>query len=197
MLRFDHLAISAERLEEGVGWVEEALGVKLSGGGKHQAMSTHNRLLGLGDLYLEVIAVDPDAPPPGRARWFGLDGFRGAPRITNWVAESDDLLADMGRAPKGIGEVMALARGDYRWRMAVPADGLLPRDGCFPALIQWDGPHPAQALPDAGIRLKRFVIGTPQDFALPVKDDRVELVSSPVKTMTAIFSTPHGERSLG
>lgn len=35
---------------------------------------THNRCLGMEDgIYLEVIAVDPEAPPPSRPRWFGLD----------------------------------------------------------------------------------------------------------------------------
>jgi hypothetical protein len=37
-------------------------------------MGTHNRLLKLGEgFYLELIAIDPQAPPPGRPRWFGLD----------------------------------------------------------------------------------------------------------------------------
>jgi hypothetical protein len=57
MLRFDHLAVSALDLAEGVAWVEEALGTKLAGGGQHPHMATHNRLLGLGDLYLEVIEL--------------------------------------------------------------------------------------------------------------------------------------------
>ena len=39
------------------------LGVPMAGGGKHPLMGTHNRLIGLGDLYLEVISIDPDAPP--------------------------------------------------------------------------------------------------------------------------------------
>ena len=60
MLTFDHIAITATTLQEGVDWVEAALGVTLAGGGKHNLMATHNRLLGLGDLYLEVIAIDPD-----------------------------------------------------------------------------------------------------------------------------------------
>lgn len=201
MLRFDHIAIAAESLEAGVAWVEAQLGVKLTGGGKHPAFGTHNRLLGLGDLYLEVIAVDPEAAPPGRPRWFDLDGFQGAPRITNWVVESDDLMADLARAPAGTGVPMALSRGDYRWRMAVPGDGRLPHDGAFPALIQWDGPHPALALPDMGVRLQRLVIGHPEAEALRgalhLADDRVEIVLAPEKRLTAIFDTPFGQRSLG
>jgi hypothetical protein len=63
MLSFDHLAIGAETLDEGVEAVEAALGVPLAPGGGHPAMGTHNRLLSLGPgEYLEVIAIDPDAP---------------------------------------------------------------------------------------------------------------------------------------
>lgn len=199
MLRFDHIAISAESLQAGVDWVEAALGVKLQGGGKHGAMSTHNRLLSLGDLYLEVIAIDPEAPPPGRPRWFALDAFAGRPRITNWIVESDDLPADLARAPQGCGEIMALSRGDLRWRMAVPADGRLPYDGAHPALIQWDGPHPAPRLTDAGIRLNCLTICHPEGdklaAALPLADDRVEILTGPL-AFSATFDTPHGPRSL-
>lgn len=40
----------------------------------HPQFGTHNRCLGMEDgIYLEVIAVDPEAPPPSRPRWFGLD----------------------------------------------------------------------------------------------------------------------------
>ncbi|MGB4827632.1 MAG: VOC family protein, partial [Paracoccaceae bacterium] len=53
-LVFDHLAVSALALDEGVAAVEAALAVRLQGGGQHPHMATRNRLLGLGDLYLEV-----------------------------------------------------------------------------------------------------------------------------------------------
>jgi hypothetical protein len=200
MLRFDHLAISAQTLEEGVAHVEDRLGVALTGGGKHPAMSTHNRLLSLGDLYLEVIAVDPAAPPPGRPRWFDLDGFSGAPRVTNWIAASDNLAADLALAPEGTGQPMALTRGDYRWRMAVPEDGRLPFDGAFPALIQWDGPlHPAHALPDLGLRLLRLEITHPEAkalrAALHLTDDRLRIAQGEF-AMQAVIATPKGEVTL-
>ncbi|WP_393939598.1 VOC family protein [Piscinibacter sakaiensis] len=59
------------------------------GGGAHPHMGTHNRLLRLGDhCYLEVIAIDPAAPPPARARWFGLDRLApdAAPRLARRTA---------------------------------------------------------------------------------------------------------------
>jgi hypothetical protein len=201
MLTFDHFAITAATLQDGVDWVETALGVKLAGGGKHDLMATHNRLLGLGDIYLEVIATDPEATPPGRPRWFDIDRFTGAPRITTWIARTDDLDAALAASPEGTGEPTAFARGDYRWKMAVPASGILPFDSAYPALIQWQTPlHPTQSLPDVGVRLKTLTIAHPQAAALRaalnLDDPRIHIVQGAQKAMSATFQTPSGDRSL-
>jgi len=202
-LRLDHLAVAAGTLAEGVAAVEAALGVTLAGGGAHPHMGTHNRLLGLGDLYLEVIAIDPAAPAPAWPRWFDLDRFTGPPRLTNWVARCDDLAAEVALSPPGTGVPVALQRGDYRWQMAVPPDGRLPFDGGFPALIAWEGPlHPARALPDSGLRLTTLEIVHPEGDALRaalrgrLHDPRVTVVGG-APGLRARFATPDGERRLG
>ena len=74
----DHLVVAAHSLEQGADWCQRVLGVASRPGGKHGAMGTHNRLLALSSAayprsYLEIIAIDPDAPAPSRPRWFGLD----------------------------------------------------------------------------------------------------------------------------
>lgn len=201
-LTLDHLAVSARDLAEGAAAVEAALGVALEPGGQHPHMATLNRLLNLGDLYLEVIAADPSAPAPAWPRWFDLDRFDGLPRLTNWIARTDDLDAALADAPTGTGLPVALARGDLRWRMAVPADGILPFDNAFPALIQWQGTaHPATRLPDRGVRLIRLTITHPQAGALRaaldgrLNDPRV-VIETGTQGLRATFSTPQGERSL-
>jgi hypothetical protein len=203
MLRIDHLAVVAERLEVGVTEVERLLGVPMAGGGKHPLMGTHNRLLSLGDLYLEVIAIDPEAPAPGRPRWFDMDRFAGPPRLTNWIAGCDDLAAEVALGPVGIGRPIALARGDYRWQMAVPDDGRLPFDGAFPALIQWEGTaHPAPALPDQGLRLQQLEIGHPEAAGLQralagrFEDARVVIAPAAKFSLRATIDTPAGPRVL-
>jgi hypothetical protein len=202
MLIFDHIAVSAMTLEEGVAAVEQALGLPLAGGGQHPHMSTHNRLMGVGDVFLEVIAIDPNAPKPDWPRWFDLDNFTGPPRLTNWVACTTDLTAAVAAAPQGIGVPVALSRGNYRWQMAVPADGKLPFDGAYPALIQWDPPHhPTQALPEQHIRLTRLEIAHPEAEALRaavsgLTDGRIHIIQGPAKAMRATFDTPHGTRTL-
>lgn len=202
MAAFDHLAVSAATLDEGAAVVEAALGLPVGPGGVHPFMGTHNRLLGLGPgEYLEVIAIDPAAPAPPHPRWFRLDRFCGAPRLSNWIVRVEDLDAALVMAPDGAGQAVDLERGAYRWRMAVPADGCLPFDDAFPALIQWRGSlHPAAQLPDLGCRLVRLEIAHPEAealrAALPVSDPRLIVVPGE-RALRATIATPHGERHLG
>lgn len=200
MLTIDHMAVSALTLAEGVAAMEELLGLTLQGGGQHPHMATHNRLIGMGDLYLEVIAADPGQPAPKWPRWFDLDSFTGRPRLTNWITRTDDLDATLLHCPPGTGSPIALQRGDYRWIMAVPADGRLPYDGAFPAVTQWQGSaHPTHNLPDQGLRLTRLEITHPEAETLQpllaklCPDPRIVVVNGPQKALRAELTTPRGK----
>ena len=199
-MELDHLAMAGESLEAATDYVEEALGVPLQPGGQHALFGTHNRLLGLADgLYLEAIAVDPTAEPQRRPRWFDLDRFRGSPRIGNWICRCVDLEAELQDLPQGAGQPLALARGDLRWQMAVPEDGILPYDNMFPALIEWQSPHPAARLIQQGCRLRHLVVTHPEAKALRevlnLNDDRLSFETG-VAGFEAEFDTPHGRRVL-
>ena len=150
--------IVAPSLDAGARYVEESLGVAPAGGGRHERMGTHNRLLRLGEaVYLEVIAVDPDAPRPARPRWFGLDAAPAAPRLATWVVRTGDIEASAAASMENLGAIEPMTRGAFSWRITIPADGTLPLDGIMPALIQWNGDaHPALTLPDAGCSLVRL-----------------------------------------
>ncbi len=194
----DHIAIAAERLEDGVAWVEEQLGVRMAGGGEHAAMGTHNRLLSLGPSeYLEVIAINPEAPRPKHARWFGLDRFQGSPRAVAWVMRATDLGAL--RLPEAVGPPMALSRGELAWRLTVPASGEGPFDGLYPSLIEWAGVHPAPRLPDLGLRLAALEISHPEITALaaslPGRDGRLQFTHG-APGLHLRLTTPEGERLL-
>src|SRR3954464_627628 len=94
--RIDHLVVTAASLADGVEYVQRALGVAPQPGGEHVRMGTHNVLLRLGErVYLEVIAVDAGAPPPGRPRWFRLDEPDAVrlPRLATWAARTRDIRA--------------------------------------------------------------------------------------------------------
>ncbi|MDG2403969.1 MAG: VOC family protein [Paracoccaceae bacterium] len=202
-MQFDHMAVSGNTLAEASDHIEQALGVALQDGGQHALFGTYNRLLGLADgLYLEAIACDPSAPDPGRARWFDLDRFSGNPRLTNWICRCDDIGQTLKALPKGLGHPVDLTRGVLRWRMAVPDDGILPNNGSFPALIQWQtSRHPARMLPSSGCRLRQLTIAHPEASGLQAQlgifsDTRVVFETAPKPGFSAVFDTPHGPRIL-
>ena len=200
---FDHVAISGETLQEARHFVEDALGVALQPGGEHAAFSTHNALLGLDEgLYLEAIAINPEVPGPPRARWFDLDRFSGTARLTNWICRTEDIAGTLAMLPADMGTPVALQRGDLRWRMAVPDDGILPFDNCAPALIQWDTAlHPATMLTPSGVRRRRLNIRHPDVANLQARlaphliDDRLRYERG-AAGLSAEFDTPHGPRQI-
>lgn len=197
MLEFDHLVIAAERLDEGVAWAEARLGVALEAGGQHARYGTHNALLGLaGGLYLEVIAIDPEAAAPEGARWFGLDSFSGAPRLVTWVCRSPGLAK--GPVPAGFDGIVALTRGALAWDMAEAEGGVLPFDQCHPGLIDWgDTAHPATRLAPSGLELERLTLTHPDAEGLRaalagLQDARVEIIRGPEAGLRAVLRGPEG-----
>ena len=113
----------------------------------------------------------------------------------------DDLEAAIARSPEA-GVAVDLARGDLRWRMAVPEAGALPWDGCFPALIEWEGAaHPAPRLPEAGCRLAALEVAHPEAAALaarlaPHLDDPRVTFAAGAPALSAVIETPGGARRL-
>lgn len=199
MITFDHIAVAAETLSAATAHAENTLGVPLQKGGEHDVFFTHNTLLGLEDgLYFEAIAINPAASEPTRPRWFDLDRFTGAPRLTNWICRCDDLDATLAELPDGFGEPVDLQRGDLRWRMAVPQSGILPYDNCAPALIEWIGDaHPAPRLTQQGCQLTALEVRHPQAAALGALlasvliDARITFSVGPAQ-LSAQFNTPKG-----
>lgn len=186
-MQFDHVAIAARTLFEGADWLEARTGLRPEPGGKHPLMGTHNLLLSLGaGEYLELIAVDPEASAPGRPRWFGLDSFDGPPRVAGWAARQSPLEAPPGTT------ITEAARGDLSWRITIPDSGQMPRGGAEPMRIDWSGPHPADRLPDRGLRLVRLSVPLER---LALHDRRIMLTGTGTP-MQLTLSTPSGEVTL-
>ncbi|MEL6914238.1 MAG: VOC family protein [Pseudomonadota bacterium] len=201
MLTLDHLAISAGTLAAGTAATERALGLALEAGGAHPDFGTHNKLLRLGAAYLEVISVDPAAPPPGRARWFDLDRFAGPPRLTNWIVRTASLEAALEALGTAFGAPVSLRRGDLRWRMAVPETGRLPFDNCAPALIEWETDPPVARLTSQGAALGALTVTHPEAPALaallaPHLDDPRLRFRTGLPGLAAEIATPGGARYL-
>ncbi len=203
MLALDHIAISAETLVQGREFLEDMLGVELSNGGKHAKFGTHNMLLGAGDIYLEVIAIDPDAPPIEDARWFDLDNFKGSPRITNWICSTEKPNRVVGKCLPGTGDMVEVNRGDLTWDITVSKAGTLPFGGFAPAIIDWKGAgSPAMRLPDVGVRLKSFQVRSPHAITLRsftsrlFSDPRVEILGAETASYELILETPTGLKTI-
>ncbi len=226
-LELDHLVVAARTLEEGARYIAEALGVEPAAGGSHASMGTHNQLVGLwGGVYLEVIAIDPQAEcervgaaSPARPRWFALDDpamrarLERGPYLSHWVARvprPKDLGRWQSQYPARIPAVLPMARGDLTWRLTVPADGAFPSwqgagDGIVPTLIQWDtAAHPSARLPDAGLALKTLKGRHPRadDVRAQLQwlgaDHLIEVEAGPegAPALVAEIETPSGVRTL-
>jgi hypothetical protein len=142
------------------GW-KTAAGRPLADGGKHARMGTHNRLLGLGEL---LPRTDRDRSAGAAAGPAALVRARppadlpaDRPRLIHWVARSDDI-GPKRRQRRRPGEILPMERGDYRWRITVPADGHLPgeRPGADPDPVGCPASIPRGRLPDAGCRLMKL-----------------------------------------
>lgn len=172
--KIDHFAIGADNLQQGVDYLVENLGVTVPTGSKHDAMSTHNCVCQAGnESFLEIIAIDPDAPEPGRTRWFTLDdpttqkSLSASAHPLCWVVGTDDLDAVIEASPVDLGEVVLFTRGERSWRLTVPKDGSLPEGGLLPAFIEWSpGAHPSTGMQDLGIKLREVKLSHPEPEAL-------------------------------
>jgi hypothetical protein len=173
-------------------------------------MGTHNLLLRLGEaMFLEVIAVNPNAQSPSRPRWFQLDQPWSAceSRLACWVARTDDIHAVLAGVREPLGTAEPMFRGASRWLISILEDGRLPLGGVAPALIEWQThPHPAAGLQDMGCRLVTLELLHPDPETVRAVLDDIKLVAPEVVLsvrqagapgLVAHIDTPHGLRRLG
>lgn len=212
--RIDHLVVAADTLDHGVQWCEATLGVTPGPGGQHSFMGTHNRLLRIATdryprAYLEIIAIDRDAPDPGRARWFDLDDHtlqqqvRQQPRLIHFVASTNNAagaLKSLNRLGIDRGTLLKAERetprGLLQWRISVRPDGQRLFYGALPTLIEWGEVHPADTMPHAGLELRSLHITHPRtadlgDALTAIGLQGVEVSEGP-PNLAAELTTPMG-----
>jgi hypothetical protein len=199
-IKFDHFAIATENLEQTVTNLEKKFKYPFSPGGEHKVFGTHNRLFRLGDVYLEVIAINPFATASQQPRWFDLDNFNGKSRIITWIASTENILELLPNIWNNPGVIKKLSRDKLEWDFTVPKSGIMPMGGAAPALINWGNTrHPALSMVDHGCRLERFLVNTPfaEDLKSILKnilfDQRIEVNFSRNISFEAHISTPNGK----
>ena len=164
MHKLDHIVLGCKTLQEGTDYVEKKLGLSLSEIGYHHHMGTHNRVIKIGEnIYLEVIAIDPNANKPKHFRWFNLDNkeqqarLKISPEIIGYVIENEnpDML-------KFYNPFFEASRGDYCWEFAIPkSDNSLINDeliesGLVPSLINWKSKKPVYQMVDNHFQLEKI-----------------------------------------
>ena len=164
MLKLDHFAIGCADLDSGVIMLNDMLETPPVVRAKHQLFGTHNalwRLETLGEpVYLELIAIDPEALNLQRRRWFGLDDakiqaqFDHAPKLLTFVVNSPDIVMARGEMPVDPGAPVTVTRNNLKWQFSLHDDGRLVADGALPYVIEWaPGPKPVDNMAKQHIEL--------------------------------------------
>jgi hypothetical protein len=149
--RVDHLVYATPDLSRGVEEIEKLLGIRATAGGQHPGRGTRNALVALGPTaYFEILAPDPEQPPPKEPRPFGLDELKES-RLVAWFVNGSDLVRLRGEAVrKGVplGEVKSGSRRrpdgvQLSWQYTDP--WVPVADGVVPFFVDWgNSPHPAR-----------------------------------------------------
>ena len=154
-LGVDHLVIAVADPDEAAAQLERELGLAATGGGRHDALGTFNRLIWLGDSYLELIGVFDralaESSSIGAPTLRTLDMGGG---LVTWATATDELEHDVAAlrgAGSDLGEPIAGERrrtdGDIvRWRLSTPRQ-LGPGDPPF--LIEHRRRRPSGRRPTA------------------------------------------------
>ena len=171
MHKLDHIVLGCNTLQEGTDYVEKKLGLTLSEIGYHLHMGTHNRVIKISEnIYLEVIAIDPNANKPKHFRWFNLDNkkqqarLKKSPQIIGYVIEYQN-----PHMLKFYNPFFEASRGNYCWEFAMPkSDDTLINDeliesGLVPSLIKWKSKKPVYKMLNNHFELEKIKIELTQN----------------------------------
>jgi len=204
--RIDHIVIGAGNLISGTKILETKLSTKFSPGGEHQMMGTHNNLLKLqSNIYLEVIANNPNVNNPSCPKWFSLgeertkEKIQFSPRALCWVLKVDNIENTVKQCGYNPGEILQLSRGDLTWKITVPSNGMLVDNGVLPALIEWpSSQHPSKKLSNNNISINTLSLFHPEPSKVTdilsnlIKSDLIR-ISAGVPKIELILTAENGE----
>jgi hypothetical protein len=202
----DHLVLAAPDLDTGVAEIEAMFGIRATPGGQHSGMGTRNAIIAIGpSAYLEIVAPDPDQPPPAGPRWFGVDALP-APRLVTWAAKGtflDQLVHDARRHGLDLGDVRSGSRRRpdgvvLSWRVTNPDARIA--DGLVPFFIDWEAsPHPSGSAA-GGLALVDFRAEHPDpDHVRPILGQlglSLRVTRGRIPALIATFDGPRGRVEL-
>jgi hypothetical protein len=197
----DHLIYTAPSLTQGMDMMEALLGVRPAVGGQHPHWGTHNALLSLGNVYLEVLAPDSSLIIPKRGVWM-TKYFEQGPQLSTWVLNTSNILELHHRAISSGISLGNIENGQrekpdgslLQWQLTDPY--ALPHEGALPFLIDWgENQHPAESAPAAG-QLVSLHIAHPaaKTISKKLKTLEIDLEVEPAKQfhLSAVIKTING-----
>ena len=130
LIGIDHVVLAVDDPDATVAQLEADLGLEAGGGGRHDALGTFNRLIWLGDGYIELVGVfDRDL---ASRSWLGVPVLGAISRgggLATWAIAVDDLDGLLKWLPNDRQPVGPLdgerRRADgriVRWRLAHPSE---------------------------------------------------------------------------
>ena len=169
-------------------------------------MGTRNTLMSLGDdVYLEIIAPDPEQPDPPNGRPFAIDAMSEGRLITFAVHASEgetieDVTAAMAACGEDPGPISAMSRvkpdgEEIHWSLTMSAG-----PGLVPFVIEWGNTtHPATVTPTGSTLVS--LAGTHPDpdhikalhSAIGID---VDVTAGDTVTFEATLDTPNGRVTL-
>ena len=157
----DHVLLAAFDLDVASHELEMRRGLATVAGGRHPGWGTANRVVPLGDAYLELVAIADEAEARCTAfgRW--VLARRASPLVPlGWAVRPASLDEDAARLGLAVHDG-ARERPDgslLRWRLAGVEEAAA--EPCLPFFIEW---APGSAFPGAaaesGVRLEHLVLG--------------------------------------
>jgi len=137
-MRLDHAIWATGDLDAAAARFEREYGLAAAGGGRHEGMGTHNRIVPLGGGYLELLAIaDPAeaaASPLGQFVDAAIEGWMG------WAVVVDDVDAVAERLGT---EMTVIARAGFTARLTGVVEALA--EPALPFFLQRD-----EGTPDPG-----------------------------------------------
>ncbi len=150
LLGIDHLVIAVEDPDQGAAELADAIGLSSTGGGRHESGGTHNRLVFLGDAYLELIGVWDRtlalAHPIGAAVVRALDA--GTPGLVTYALATDGVRREVAALHAAGSSISQPVRGSrirpdgatVAWQCAFPP-ALGPAEPPFLIQHELSGPE--------------------------------------------------------
>ena len=150
--KIDHLVFGCNNLIEGTSYIEDLFKIKLSNIGYHKTFGTHNRVLKIGNIYLEVIALDPKSKVNKSNSFFDLnnhyvkENILKDPRLISFVISSDTCM----KSPFYL-QPYYVERGLYKWNFYRPNSKKIDKKifsypDAFPSVINWFSHSPIKDL---------------------------------------------------